>query len=145
MGDVRRGLKVLIVDDEPDLARTCARLLERIGYVPLVTGNGQEAIELIDREQPDVVLTDLRLPTVDGLEVLRHARRGARKIPVVLFTAYTSHASRHEALEGGAAVYLPKPFSAAALRGAIEQALTGGSGRTAGPSEPRAERSRQDG
>ena len=123
MSGVPKGLKVLIVEDEADLATTCARLLRRMGHVPLVTLSGQEAVELIQKEHPDLILTDLRLPAVDGLAILRHARRGARKIPVILFTAYTSEASRREALEEGAAAYLPKPFSAAALQAAVERAL----------------------
>ncbi|MBI4611689.1 MAG: response regulator [Candidatus Rokubacteria bacterium] len=132
MSGVPKGLKVLIVEDEADLATTCARLLRRMGHVPLVTLSGQEAVELIEREHPDLVLTDLRLPTVDGFAVLRHARRSARKIPVILFTAYTSQASRQQALEQGAAVYLPKPFTAAGLHAAVEQALAGGSERPRG-------------
>ena len=130
MSEVQKGRKVLIVDDEPDLATTCARLLRRMGHVPLITLSGQEAVELIEREHPDLILTDLRLPAVDGLAVLRHAQRGARKIPVILFTAYTSEASRRQALEAGASAYLPKPFSAAALGAAVEQALAASSERT---------------
>ncbi len=126
MSEARIDLKVLIVDDEPDLVATCARLLKRRGFVPLVAGNGQTAIELIDAERPDLILTDLRLPGIDGLAVVRHARRGARKIPVVLFTGYASHASRREALRDGAAAYLPKPFTAAQLFAAIEQAAAAG-------------------
>lgn len=123
MGEIRKGQKILIVDDEADLATTCARLLSRMGHTPLVTLSGQEAIELIDTERPDLVLTDLRLPAVDGLAVVRHARRGEQKIPVILITAYTSEASRREALKEGAAVYLPKPFSAAQLEAAVARAL----------------------
>ena len=124
MSEVQTGRKVLIVDDEPDLATTCARLLRRMGHVPLVSASGRHALELIEAEHPDLILTDLRLPAVDGLAVLRHARQGARKIPVILITAYASEASRRQALEEGAAAYLPKPFTAAALGAAVERALT---------------------
>lgn len=126
MSELRKALKVLIVDDEPDLAMTCARLLRRRGYIPRVALTGLEAMELIQREPPDLILTDLRLPAVDGLAILRHARGAARKIPVILITAYTSDASRREALEAGAAAYLSKPFSAAELDAAIERALSSG-------------------
>lgn len=115
--------KILIVDDEPDLVATCVRLLRRAGYEPLVALNGREAMEFVDAEHPDLVLTDLRLPEADGLAVLRHARRGVRKIPVILFTAFASEASRSQALQEGAAAYLPKPFSLTELRAAVEQAL----------------------
>ncbi|MBI3456826.1 MAG: response regulator [Candidatus Rokubacteria bacterium] len=123
MTAVATGRKILIVDDEPDLVATCVRLLRRAGYEPLVALNGREAMEFVDAEHPDLVLTDLRLPGADGLAVLRHARRGVRKIPVILFTAFASEASRSQALQEGAAAYLPKPFSLAELRAAVEQAL----------------------
>lgn len=127
MGQIREGLKVLIVEDERDMAAAFARLLRRMGYHPLITLSGEEALDVIDREEPDLVLTDLRLPAVDGLTVLRHARRGARKIPVIVCTAYISGASRREALSAGAAVYLPKPFSAVELEAAVSRALAAGS------------------
>ena len=121
----------MIVEDEPDLAATCARLVRRMGYVPLVSLNGQEAMELIDAEHPDLILTDLRLPAASGLAILRRARKGPRKVPVVLITAYSSGPSKRQALRAGAAVYLAKPFSAADLRAALEHALAGGT-ETAG-------------
>lgn len=136
MSEALKGLKVLIVEDEPDLATTCARLLRWMGHAPLVTLSGQEAVELMEREHPDLILTDLRLPALDGLAVLRHARRSARKIPVILFTAYTSQAARQQALEQGAAVYLPKPFTAAALHAAIERAVAGGPAPARGERDP---------
>lgn len=123
MTEIRKRLKVLVVEDEREMAAAFARLLRRMGYLPLITLSGEEALEVIDREEPDLVLTDLRLPAVDGLTVLRHARQGARKIPVIVCTAYISGASRHEALSAGAAVYLPKPFSAAELEAAVSRAL----------------------
>jgi len=128
MSELRKELKVLIVDDEPDLATTCARLLRRRGYVPRIALTGLEAMEFIEKEPPDLILTDLRLPAVDGLAILRHARRTAQKIPVILITAYFSQASRREALEEGAAAYLSKPFSAAELDAAIERACRAGEG-----------------
>ena len=122
MGQIRKGLKVLIVEDERDMAAAFARLLRRMGYHPLITLSGEEALEVIDREEPDLVLTDLRLPATDGLTVVRHARRGARKIPVIVCTAYVSGTSR-EALSAGAAVYLAKPFLAVELEAAVSRAL----------------------
>lgn len=123
MAEIRKGLKVLVVEDERDMAAAFARLLRRMGCHPLITLSGEEALEVLEREEPDLVLTDLRLPSMDGMAVLRHARRGPRKIPVILVTAYTSPASRRKALEEGAAVYLPKPFSAAELEAAVARAV----------------------
>jgi CheY-like chemotaxis protein len=123
MAEDARAKRVLVVEDEPDLADTLYRLLRRMGHIPLVSLNGREAIGLIEAEHPDLILTDLRLPAVSGLAVLHRARREFPAIPVILFTAYSSPASKRQALQAGAAAYLAKPFSAADLRSAIERAL----------------------
>jgi len=123
MGEMRKVQKILIVEDEPDLAATCARLMSRMGYTPLVCLNGREAIELIEAEHPDLILSDLRLPAASGLAVLRRARRGPRKVPVIVITAYSSGPSKRQAMRAGAAAYLSKPFTAADLRAAVERAL----------------------
>lgn len=117
------GRKILIVDDEADLAATCARLVRQMGHEPILALTGPDALRLIDSEHPDLVLTDLHLPGVDGLGILRHARRGSRPTPVILVTAYVSGTSQQQAREAGAVAYLPKPFSLSALRAAVECAL----------------------
>src|SRR5262245_45468178 len=81
---------ILIVDDEPDLVANCARLLQRAGHVSLRAHTGPEAMALIDRAKPDLVVADLRLPGTDGLTVARHARGHVPPIPVILITAYDS-------------------------------------------------------
>jgi CheY-like chemotaxis protein len=121
--EVPAGRKILIVDDEPDLAATCARLVRRMGHEPILALTGPDALRLIDSERPDLVLTDLHLPGVDGLGVLQHARSGSRPTPVILVTAYASGTSQRQAREAGAVAYLPKPFSLSALRAAVECAL----------------------
>lgn len=124
-GEARRIAvpKTLIVDDEPDLLVTCARLLEQAGHVCLTAQTGGEAIGLIDAERPNLVVTDLRLPTIDGLAVARHARRLTPPVPVILITAYSTPESKRDALQAGVEVYLPKPFSAAEFLNAVRRAL----------------------
>ncbi|MBI4588945.1 MAG: response regulator [Candidatus Rokubacteria bacterium] len=119
--------KTLIVEDEPDLLTTCVRLLVQLGHVCLTARTGGAAIGLIDAERPDLVVTDLRLPTVDGLAVVRHARRACPPVPAILITAYTSAESRREAHQAGATIYLPKPFSRVEFLGAVQSALATGS------------------
>ena len=114
---------VLVVDDEPDLVANCERLLQRIGHTSLRAHTGPDAIALIDRDAPDLVVADLRLPGADGLAVTRHARRHVPPIPVILITGYDSPQTRRAAAESGAEVYLAKPFSNAAFLDAIERAL----------------------
>jgi CheY-like chemotaxis protein len=120
------GHTILIVDDERDLVATCVRLLSPRGYACLSAYSGQQAIELISREQPDVVLTDLYLPDVDGLSVLRHARAQVPPIPGILMTAYASPPSMGRAYDAGATIYLAKPFPNVALLEAIERIVRRG-------------------
>jgi two-component system response regulator PrrA len=115
---------ILVVDDEPDLVATCERLLGRLGHVSLRAYTGPDAMALIDRESPDLVVADLRLPGVDGLTVARHARGHASPIPVILMTAYDSPQARSAARQGGVDVYLAKPFSNAAFVDAVQRALS---------------------
>jgi CheY-like chemotaxis protein len=115
---------VLVVDDEPDLVATCERLLGRAGHASLRAYTGLDAIALIDREAPDLVVADLRLPGADGLTVARHAHVHVPPIPVILITAYDSPQARSAAREGGVSVYLAKPFSNAAFLDAIQRALS---------------------
>jgi CheY-like chemotaxis protein len=115
---------ILVVDDEPDLVVNCERLLQREGHSCLQAHTGLDAIGLIDRERPDLVVTDLRLPGAGGLTVARHARSRVPPIPVILITAYDSPQARIAAKESGVAGYLAKPFSNAAFLDAVERALT---------------------
>ena len=114
---------ILVVDDEPDLVATCERLLHRVGHTSLRAHTGLEAMTLIDREQPDLVVADLRLPGADGLAVTRHARTRTPPIPVILITAYDSPHARRAATESGVDVYLAKPFSNEAFMGAVQRVL----------------------
>lgn len=133
---LRPGRTILVVDDETDMLDTCARILRRSGYTCFTTASGQEALALLQRERPNLILTDLRMPRVDGLTLLRRAKELAPEIPVVIFTAYVSEASAREALEAGAAAYLPKPFTASQLRLMVEQTLGGSDERPKRPSAP---------
>jgi CheY-like chemotaxis protein len=115
--------KTLIVEDEPDLLETCVRLLRQVGHSCLAAPSAREAITLIDARRPNLVVTDLRLPTLDGLAVARHARRTSPPIPVIITTGYTSAEARREAYKAGATIFLPKPFTAAEFMEAVNRAL----------------------
>jgi CheY-like chemotaxis protein len=119
---------ILVIDDEPDLVASFERLLRPLGHACLSAGTGPDAIALIDRTQPDLVVTDLRLPGVDGLAVARHARTRVPPIPVVLITGYDSAPARHAASETGIGAFLAKPFTNAAFLEAVRRVLAGGAG-----------------
>jgi CheY-like chemotaxis protein len=118
-----RGRTILVVDDEADMVETCARIFRRSGDTCVTTTNPQDALALVERVRPNLILTDLRMPGVDGLTLLRQIKQVAPETPVVIFTAYVSEASAREALEAGAAAYLAKPFTAAQLRLTVERVL----------------------
>jgi CheY-like chemotaxis protein len=114
---------VLIVDDDPDLSETLARLLGRFGHKCLVAASGAEAIGLIDTASPDLVVTDLHMPGMDGVAVARRAREKNPPIPVVLMTAYPTFGTTRQAPTANGMVYLAKPFANAAMLDAVRRAL----------------------
>ncbi len=115
--------RILIVDDEPDMLENCQRVLGPAGYQCLITTDSREALALLESEHPDLLLTDLKMPGVDGLALLRHAHQADPHLPVVIFTAFATIESAVAAMREGAFDYLPKPFSAAQLTLAVERAL----------------------
>jgi DNA-binding response OmpR family regulator len=102
--------RVLVVDDEPMVREVLARYLSREGFLVETASDGEEALTAFTREAPDVVLLDLMLPRVDGLEVFRRLRAD-RPTPVIMLTAKGEEADRVLGLEMGADDYVAKPFS----------------------------------
>jgi DNA-binding NtrC family response regulator len=115
--------RVLVVDDEPDMVENCARILKRAGYQCLTATDPNRALALVDSERPDLLLTDLKMPGMDGMEVLRRAREMDPALPVILITAFASIESAVAAIKDGAFDYLPKNFSVDQLRVAVERGL----------------------
>ena len=119
------GFRVLIADDEVDLRDTLVRVLGRLGYSCLTAASGAEAMQIIQAESPDLVVTDLHMPGVDGAAVARYAREHRPPIPVVLMAASRTRGSHRAGQEAGATVHLAKPFANADLVRAVERALGG--------------------
>lgn len=101
---------ILVVDDEPVIMESLAYSLRREGYEVTVTPNGLEALEIFDRDRPDLVVLDVMLPGIDGLEVCRRLRTRST-VPIIMLTARSDELDRILGLEIGADDYLPKPFS----------------------------------
>ena len=113
---------VLIVEDEPKIVRLARDYLERAGYRVLSTGDGREALLMARQEQPDMVVLDLNLPGMDGLDVCRHLRKES-DVPIIMLTARTEETDRLIGLELGADDYIPKPFSPRELVARIRAVL----------------------
>jgi two-component system response regulator RegX3 len=103
--------RVLIVDDEPDLSDSIAWRLEQSGFEVAVADEGRAALAAIERHQPDLVLLDLVLPGMSGIDVLREIRRTSEEVPVILVSGRSEEADRVVALEIGADDFVLKPFS----------------------------------
>ena len=114
--EVKARISILIVDDEHTLREGCASVLRKEGYDVTVIGRGSEARELLQRRHFDIVLVDLYMPQVDGLEILRTAVASNRDTIAIVMTGNPSVQSSVEALRLGAWDYLPKPFSATHLQ-----------------------------
>jgi len=116
--------KVLVVDDEPTIAEVVARYLERGGYQATVAGTGESALGLAAEDRPDVVVLDLMLPDMDGLEVMRRLRQVDRKrMAIILLTARGEESDRVVGLRLGADDYVVKPFSPAELVARVDAVL----------------------
>ena len=104
------AMKVLLVEDDVALHKTLLRALSRQGWAVQVCANGREAVAQWQTSGPDVVVLDLTLPGLDGLQVLEHARRTGLSTPVLVLTARSAVGDRIIGLNAGADDYLAKPF-----------------------------------
>jgi DNA-binding NtrC family response regulator len=116
-------VRVLIVDDEPDMVENCARILGRAGYECLTASDPRRGLTMLETERPDLLLTDLKMPEVDGMELLRRARELDAALPVIMITAFATVESAVAAVKEGAFDYLPKTFSVDQLQVAVDRAL----------------------
>jgi DNA-binding response OmpR family regulator len=107
------GRSILIVEDEKEIRDLLVHYLRKEGFQPLVARDGEEGISMARREKPDLVLLDILLPKMDGLELLRKIRadRSIGRTPVAMLTAKGDETDRIVGLELGADDYIPKPFS----------------------------------
>ena len=114
--EVKASLRVLIVDDDRTLREGCASVLQMDGFNVSFTGRGDEALEIVRRRKFDIVLVDLYMTPVSGMDVLRATLEANKDTIVVVMTGNPSVTTSIEALRAGAWDYLPKPFSAAHLQ-----------------------------
>ncbi len=114
---------ILIVDDEPNIRSHLATFVRGLGHTVEVAADGTEALEVLDRVVPDVVLTDVRMAGMDGLALLQEIRRRRPDAVVVLMTAYATVAGAVEAMRAGAYDYLVKPFSLDAVSLLLDRVL----------------------
>jgi two-component system cell cycle response regulator DivK len=117
--------KILVVDDNQVSRELIREVLNSPGQVVLEAENGEEALEKILAERPDIVLLDIQIPAFDGFEVLRRLRSDPRfdNLPVIALSAYAMQCDYEKALKLGFDDYITKPIDISALRARIEQIL----------------------
>ena len=120
--DVKASISVLVVDDDRTLREGCASVLQMDGYNVTFSGRGDEAVDLVKRRKFDIILVDLYMTPVSGMDVLKAALAAYKDTIVVVMTGNPSVTTSIEALRAGAWDYLPKPFSATHLQVLIGRA-----------------------
>lgn len=101
---------VLVVDDDATVQETLRRFLEEKGYEVHTASNGEDALEALERASPDVMLLDIRMPGIDGLEVLERVRQAGEEVGVIMISGEADEETARRSLEQGAADYITKPF-----------------------------------
>ncbi|HXY20617.1 MAG TPA: response regulator [Gemmatimonadales bacterium] len=117
--------RLLVVDDEPDARRALSRLLERLGYDVALAEDGRAALEIAERQPLDLILTDLRMPVLDGFELLARLKgaESTRDIPVIVVSGVDDLQSVVRCIEQGAEDHVTKPFEAVLLQARIRASL----------------------
>jgi len=139
-----RAARVLLAEDTPSNAMVLERLVQRLGHTVLVVGDGRAALEALDREPFDVILMDVHMPVMDGLEATREIRRrerarGLPPIPILALTGSTRDEHRFLCIEAGMNATLSKPIG----KQALGQASARPRSRTSAPSPGRTRSSRR--
>jgi DNA-binding response OmpR family regulator len=117
--------KILVVDDDPYILMSLEFLMKKNGYGVMVARNGTEALDIVGKQMPDVVLLDIMMPDVDGYEICKHIKKTARlkHTKVVFMSAKSKEADIQKGYDLGASLYITKPFSTRELVKQIKELL----------------------
>ena len=115
------SIKILVIDDERAHAMVMAESLERVGHTCFQAGSGEEGLEILKQEHIDIVITDLVMKGVDGMEILRTAKSLREEVEVIVVTGYASVETAVKAMEKGAATYLRKPLNIQEIRAVVDK------------------------
>ena len=104
-------IKFLIVDDEPDVVDSVSELFTLRNYNVITATSGTKALEMVKKEKPNIIILDIRMPDISGMDVLKEVRKTYPKIRVIMLTGVEDDATRQMAMGLGASGYLTKPYS----------------------------------
>ncbi len=115
--------RVLVVDDEEDVRETLKNVLKKLEYEPFVAADGEEALDILKEQQIDVVLSDLYMPRMDGIELLKRVKAANKNVIFLMITAHPTIETAVEAIKKGAYDYLTKPFHIEEVRMKMSRAM----------------------
>lgn len=118
------GNNILVIDDEKDVCDSFQDTLPEEGYGVVTALNGEDALALVKKERPDVVLLDIRMPGLDGIEVLEKIKKIDKNIAVVMITGYGDLKTARKAMRLGAFDYVTKPFNLDFIKAVLRDALS---------------------
>lgn len=115
--------KILVIDDEDIVRKSCSRTLSPLGYEVRLSQSSLDGLRMMDEERFDLVLTDIKMPDLDGIEVLKQVREKFPNMKVIIMTGYQSVENALKSVQLGAFDYLEKPFAPHALISSVSKAL----------------------
>lgn len=126
MTEEKSNRRIMVVEDYDDTRMLLKQTLEMLGYSVLEASNGQEAVDIADREHPDLILMDLDLPILDGIAATQRIRQQEHmeSVPIVAVTAYPLSYSRVKAFAKGCNEYMPKPIDMSELARVVDRYLS---------------------
>ncbi len=118
--------KILVVDDEPDLLELVRDTLEMAGYTVITASDGEEGLKSITEDSPDLVILDIKMPKIDGMQVLERVRKNPRlnELPIIMLTSLKGEGIIREAREVGANDYIVKPFNQIDLLNRVKRVIS---------------------
>ncbi|MFA4030151.1 MAG: hypothetical protein GDYSWBUE_001700 [Candidatus Fervidibacterota bacterium] len=118
--------KIVVADDEPVVRQVIKQMLQSEGYEVIEAENGKEAVDLVMGEKPDLVILDVRMPVMDGLQacrLIRQLEEPMRSVPIIILTAVDTTLGRRVSAELGVEMYLTKPISPKVLRSKVRELI----------------------
>lgn len=119
---MKSATTILVVDDEPMMQTLLSKILSREGYTVLTAGDGKQALEVMQNNKVDIVLSDIKMPHMDGFELLANIRHNFKDVGAIIMTAFGDTYSLKDALLLGADEYITKPFKSFEVAMVVERA-----------------------
>jgi DNA-binding NtrC family response regulator len=117
--------RILIVDDDAEVSKAVAQMLEHLGYVPIACGHAEQALQLIRSQKIDLMLVDYRMPDLTGLDLISMVKEENHNIPIIMMTGYTATESRISSEKLDKLIVLKKPITVSVLEKAVKDSLKG--------------------